>query len=399
MNSNASLRVFISVIIMEILVGAEVDLFVPSFPELQKIFNLTPFMVEMTLSVNLIAYCITSLFAGSFGDRYGRKPVLIWSLLCFIAGSVLCVIANSFPILLVGRFMQGVGIAGPAVLGYVVIADIYSAERQQYMMGVINGTISFAMAFAPIVGSHISLFFGWRGNFVALLVLGIISLILCIIFIPAGKANHNNSLSLREYSVVLTSKKAMLYILAICLLVTPFWLFISISPILYMGDLGVSLENFGYYQGAMCLLFSSISVTSSWWQRRFTIKKCFQFSIAMMVIFIIACTALIAFKIQDPLIITFVMLLLAVSVIFPINLLYPVCLETVKDSKGKISAVFVALRMIATALAIQIVSYFYTGTFLTLGIAMALILIAFIVCLVHLNKHDEIFVTAAEQNA
>lgn len=67
---------FITVLIMEILAGAEVDLFVPSFPDLQKAFNLSPFMVELLLGVNLTAHCITSLIVGNLGDKYGRRPIL-----------------------------------------------------------------------------------------------------------------------------------------------------------------------------------------------------------------------------------------------------------------------------------------------------------------------------------
>src|SRR5476651_2081495 len=98
---------FISIFLMEVLAGAEVDLFIPSFPELQDHFNLSPFMVELTLGINFCAYCIASLIEGQLGDRYGRKPMIMWSLLLFIFGSLLCVFADSFWHLILGRFLQG----------------------------------------------------------------------------------------------------------------------------------------------------------------------------------------------------------------------------------------------------------------------------------------------------
>lgn len=82
------MRLFITVTIMEILAGAEVDLFVPSFPDIQDTFNLSTFMTELLLGVNLIAYCITSLIVGNLGDRYGRKPIIILGLLIFNLGSL-----------------------------------------------------------------------------------------------------------------------------------------------------------------------------------------------------------------------------------------------------------------------------------------------------------------------
>ena len=85
--------------------------------------------------------------------------------------------------------MQGCGISSVAVLVYVVLADIYSVQEQQRLMGILNGTIALSMAIAPVIGSYVNLFWGWRGNFVLLLIVGLISLILGILFIPKRKVN------------------------------------------------------------------------------------------------------------------------------------------------------------------------------------------------------------------
>ena len=82
------MKLLITVIIMEILTGAEIDLFVPSFPEIQDTFNLSTFMTELLLGVNLTSYCITSLIVGNLGDRYGRRPIIILGLLIFNLGSL-----------------------------------------------------------------------------------------------------------------------------------------------------------------------------------------------------------------------------------------------------------------------------------------------------------------------
>lgn len=167
---------FITILIMEILVGAEIDLFVPSFPEIQTIFNISTFEVELLLGINFIGHCITSLIVGNLGDRFGRKAIIIIGLMIFVIGSMFCAVATHYYALLLGRLLQGIGIAGIAVLGYVVIADIYSAERQQ-MLGILNGAITLGMDFAPVIGSYVSFLLGWRGNFSILLALGLICLV------------------------------------------------------------------------------------------------------------------------------------------------------------------------------------------------------------------------------
>lgn len=107
---------FFIILLISILAGAEVDIFIPSFPELQEFYQLTPFMVQLTMSVNFIAYCICSLFAGTLGDKYNRRNVILINLAMFVFGSACCVFAVNFWVLIMGRFLQGAGMAGPAVL-------------------------------------------------------------------------------------------------------------------------------------------------------------------------------------------------------------------------------------------------------------------------------------------
>lgn len=363
---------FITILIMEILGGAEVDIFVPSFPDLQRTFNLSPFMVELTLAVNLTAHCLTSLIVGNLGDRYGRRPIILIGLYVFIVGSVFCIFSTAYWHLLFGRFLQGAGISAPVVLSYLVIADKYSAAKQQELMGVLNGALTLGMAFAPVVGSYVNMFFHWQGNFVLLLILSLVCLVLGSIFLPKAVKNPNVSMSLREYKPIFRSKVAFYYIATIILGLQSYWVFVGMSPILYMEDLGVSLKEFGFYQGALAITFSIGSFSSGIFLRKFGQKNCFFFSIFLLVGFTLMLPVLILLNVKDPVVITAVMLLQSVGIILPINILWPLMLEAIPEGKGRLAAVAVASRLIVTALSLQAASFFYDGTFRSLGIAMGL---------------------------
>ncbi len=361
---------FFTILLICTLGGVEVDLFIPSFPELQKVFNLTPFMVQLTLSVNFTAYCVCSLFAGALGDRYDRRTVALISLVIFIFGSLLCVIALNYPMLLIGRFFQGVGMAAPAIFGYVIIADEYPVEKQPAMLGLLNGIVTLSMAFAPVIGSYVNLYYNWRGNFVVLLVLGVLCLITSYIAIPSRKGDPKVCLSPRAYLPLFLSKELMAFVIGLCLLAASYWLFIGMAPILYMEGMEVDLKHFGYYQGAIAGVFSIVSITSPKVLERYGLKLCLYAGIAVCLINAFLMLTISLIDIHNPIIITGVMTIFAAAVVFPFNILYPISLNVVENAKARTAALINSFRLLFTAIALEIVSYFYVGKFLPVGLAI-----------------------------
>src|SRR3990167_2513463 len=176
--------VFFRAIFIDLLTGMEFDLFVPSFPQLQSHFHLSASWVEALLSVNFIGYCISVLIVGNLSDRYGRKPIILLGLIVFVIGSLVCLVENDFTLLLLGRLLQGIGIAAPAILSFLIIADHYPLQKQQFLMAMLNGSMNIAVGISPVIGSYIALYFHWRGNFTVLLSLGILACILTLFFVP-----------------------------------------------------------------------------------------------------------------------------------------------------------------------------------------------------------------------
>lgn len=361
---------FIAILIIEILCGTEIDLFIPSFPELQQVFGLSPFLVQLTLSVNFIAFCICGLFAGALGDRYNRRHVILGSLVLFLLGSIFCVSANHFYLLILGRLLQGIGIAGPSILAYVVLADEYPIEKQPALIGALNGITTLAMAFAPVVGSYVNLYFNWRANFFILLGLGVISFISSYFAIPNRKGDTAVILSPKAYLPLINSAKLRSYVLATNFLIVAWWTFIGMASILYMEDLGVSLKHFGFYQGVIALVFSVISILSPWIFNLFGQKNCFYVGKWMCFLSAIVILIIGLLRVSNPLVITTAVVLFSVGIVFPFNILYPHALEVIENTKGRTAALIQSSRLLMTALLLELVSYYYHGQFLPIALAM-----------------------------
>ncbi|MBI2791185.1 MAG: MFS transporter [Gammaproteobacteria bacterium] len=372
---------FITVTLLLILYGAEIDIFIPSFPELQEVFHLTPFLVQQTLSLNLIAYCVFCLLTGIWGDRFNRRTIILSSLLIFLIGSLACVFAKHYSMLLIGRVLQGIGIAAPSTLAWVVLLDDYPPNKQAGVLGTLSGIMTLAICLAPVVGCYVNLYFDWHANFAIICAISVLCLITSYIAIPSKPGNPAVSIAINAYKPLLKSGKFMTMAFGICLINAPYWMFVGMAPILYMDAMGVSLEHFGLYQGANSLLFGTVSILSPSILKRFGHQFCFH--MGKWVCFVSAIIILIVgiLKISNPFVVTAAVLLFSFGAVFPVNILYPMSFDFIPNSKAKASALIQAMRLIITAGMLELVSYYYHDNFLSIAIGMFTCLIVAVILL------------------
>lgn len=374
--------VLLSVILMDLLAGMEFDLFVPSFPEIQNLFSLTPTWVAALLSVNFIGYCLSLFYVGTMADHYGRKPIITAGLVIFVLGSMLCLWSPTYYVMLVGRFLQGIGIAAPAILSFLIIADAYPIKEQQFLLAMLNGSMNAAVAASPVLGSYIAAYFHWQGNFAALLLLGILVLIMTLLFIPDHKLpERKEKLSLRGYIPILKSGPLMLLIINFVLMCVPYWIFVGMSPLLYMKDLGVSLLHFGYYQGALAMTFAVGSIIYGLIMHRFDQRK----SLCVSTVFSVSGLIMVAWasltNSHNPLLITLAFIPFIIGQIIPSTILYPLALEMMPAAKGRMSALLRALMLVVTAMGLQLAAFYYVGSFQNIGLIVVLFMFTGIVTL------------------
>ena len=363
--------VLLTIILMDIVVGMEFDIFVPSFPQLQHYFNLSPFWVEALLSINFVGYCLGLFFVGGLADRYGRKPILLVGFSIFILGSLSCVWAVSYYFLLVGRFLQGVGIAAPTILSFLIIADSYPLKKQQYLMAMLNGCVNVSVAAAPVIGSYVALYFHWQGNFIVLLGLGFIVFFMTLFFIPMYKLpGIKKTLSFRGYIPLFQSKPLMLLVIHIVFMAVPYWIFVGISPLLYMKGLGVSLAHFGYYQGIIALVFALGSVLFGLIIHEYEQKNILHVANGIFIASFMMIAVIAFFNSTSPMLITFVLIFFSIGQVIPCTILYPLCLNFMPEAKGKIAAVLQVARLILTALSLQLTGFLYQGSFQMIGVIL-----------------------------
>ncbi|QDZ30672.1 multidrug effflux MFS transporter [Noviherbaspirillum sp. UKPF54] len=161
-----------------------IDTFLPSFPAIADQFSVSMAVVQLALSAYLLAFSFMSLFYGTLSDSFGRRPVILASLLLFTAASIGAAFAPSFGWLLTFRVLQGLSAGGGRVIGQAIIRDRFSGAAAQRLMSHVTLVFGLAPAIAPVLGGYLHVAFGWRSVFVFMTVLGLALLAACLRFLP-----------------------------------------------------------------------------------------------------------------------------------------------------------------------------------------------------------------------
>lgn len=147
---------------------------VPVLPDISRRFGASPTVIGLLFASFGLTVLVTSVPMGTISDRTGRKLPLVGGLLALAASSVLFAYAPSMSWLFVARLVQGAADAITWVVGFAVIADLYSAADRGRVMGLVMSGTTFGFMIGPTLG-------GWLyevgGPRVPYLVVALLSLI------------------------------------------------------------------------------------------------------------------------------------------------------------------------------------------------------------------------------
>ncbi len=157
--------------------GFTTDLYLPSFPQMARVFHATPTHVQTTLSVFLISYGIGQFFAGSLMDSFGRyRPVLI-ALILFILSNIGIILTRNILVVDVSRVLQGLCVSFIAVGKRTFFVDAYTGKQQQSYTSLLTIVWGVAPIIAPYLGGYLQVHFGWTSCFYFLAVYATILLV------------------------------------------------------------------------------------------------------------------------------------------------------------------------------------------------------------------------------
>ena len=129
---------------------------------------------QLLITMIFLGLGFGQLIFGPLSDSYGRKPIIYVGFLVFAVASVICVNTNNYEVLIVGRILQGIGLASPRTLSIAMIRDSYEGDYMAKVMSFIVMIFILIPIVAPTLGQFLMNAYNWQAIFNVQLGLGIL---------------------------------------------------------------------------------------------------------------------------------------------------------------------------------------------------------------------------------
>jgi len=368
------------------------DLYAPSLPYLTDFFGTTPELIKLTISLNLLMFGFAQLIYGPISDRFGRRPVLLWSIALFSVASIACGLAQSIDQLLVARILQGFFAAAEAVICLAVFKDLFTEKEQVKGFAIYGMSIALAPAIAPILGGYIHVLFGWEYNFFLTAGVGVLTAILIYLLLPESTTPDPHALKLKSilnnYRSVVSNKIFITYGALSGVALGLIYAFVTGAPFILISYFGIEIQHFGYYQAVIVVAFFLGSLLATrlvdYWQSLHVLNL----GLIVMVIGSLLVVGFVFIGGLSPNTLVFGYLFIAFG-IGPIFAVAPSkAMSAVDKSAGSAASVFGCLEIGLSGVIATMVSVFHDGTPGPFGIVIGLTTVAGIVLGVIINRQS-----------
>lgn len=251
------------------------DLYLPAFPEMAREFDVGASTIQLTLTGFLLGMGAGQLFFGPLSDRFGRiRPLLIGSSV-FVLSSVAVALAPTIELLIASRFLQGLSAAAGVVLSRAVVSDRAVGGQAARLFSIMMTISGVAPALAPNVGSLIFTAAGWRAVLWAITVMAVLMLLGALWQVreslPVQRRRTGHLFG--GLGEAIRHRRFVGYIVLFGASFGILMGYISASPFIYQGIIGLSPTVFALLFGANALGMMACGLISARLATRIPLRR------------------------------------------------------------------------------------------------------------------------------
>lgn len=242
------------------------DMYLPTLPAMMRSFHCSVSTVQLGLTMGMVGLGVGELILGPLSDRFGRKPVLLFSLVVFCIGAACSVWSKTIHVFLWWRLVQGIGASGGYFLARTIPADMYAGRQLAKVMALVGAINGFAPASAPVIGGFVAKSIGWQGIFWILFGFSALLLILSPALkesLPKAKRVKGRfGTSFLNYATLCKNRKFVTHVALKGTALGMLFAYISSAPFIIQDHYGYTQLQFGIVMGVNAI-FVAIGATSA----------------------------------------------------------------------------------------------------------------------------------------
>ena len=282
--------VWISVLaLMSAIAPLATDMYLPSFPVLAAELGTTASNVQLTLTAFLVGLALGQLVIGPLSDGWGRRGLLLAGTAVCVMATLVCALAPNVWVLIGARFVMGFSGGAGVVLSRAVVADRTSGSRAARLFSVMMAIQGIAPVVAPLLGGTLAGLVGWRGIFWVLTGLTAVMFVGVLATIPESLPAERRSGGglapmARDVASALRRRRYVGYSLAFALGFAALFAYISGSPFVLQGTLGLTRMQYTVVFAINAVGLAAASAANAQLVGRFTPRRLLLLGVSALVV-------------------------------------------------------------------------------------------------------------------
>jgi DHA1 family bicyclomycin/chloramphenicol resistance-like MFS transporter len=145
------------------IVALSIDAVLPALPTIGEYLNVSdPDENPKLITSIFLGLGFGQLLFGPLSDSFGRKPIVYFGFIVFIIASIICIMAESFEMMLFGRVLQGIGLASPRTMCIAMVRDSYSGDYMAKILSIVVMVFILVPIVAPSLGQFLMNHYDWK---------------------------------------------------------------------------------------------------------------------------------------------------------------------------------------------------------------------------------------------
>ncbi len=268
------------------------DTMLPAFPDIAKDLELLNVnKAQLIISSFILGTGFGQLISGPFSDTFGRKPIITIGLMIFILACIAAYYAETLEMMLVARFIQGLGISAPRTVTMALIRDLYSGRKMAQVMSLAMAIFVLVPALAPSIGQLLFINFGWRSIYMAFIAFALIGLLWLNLRQPETlpfeqRKKLSSTEFLRAFKVVITNTAVVKYTVTLALGFGALFGYLNSAQQIFVDTLGAGMK-FPMYFAIISILAAPASFMNAALVMKYGMKLLATIGFALQIIFAI----------------------------------------------------------------------------------------------------------------